>query len=74
MTTLQYEAPTLAASTESYSENAAIPAFIVAAASVVGVSATFAAWVCDQCTETDCNSLWNTVDALRKWIATKDGC
>lgn len=68
---LAYEAPVVYSPQDE--ENEVIPAIIVAAASVVGVSAGFAAWVCSQCPG-KCRSLWATIDTLRKWIFTRAGC
>ncbi|MGJ9411415.1 hypothetical protein ACHAAC_01795 [Aeromicrobium sp. CF4.19] len=67
---MAYEAPTINAA--DFGENEAVPAFILAAAPVLGVSAAYIVWVCDQCVRTDCNSFGNTVTAVRRWWG--DGC
>lgn len=70
MSTLAYDRPNFGEIT--YPENEAVPAFIGAAAAVLGVGAGYVVWVCDQCTHMECNSFSNTVSAVRAWWG--DGC
>lgn len=70
MSAVAYESPTIGA--EVSHENEAVPAFIAAAASVLGVGAAYVVWVCDQCVYTKCNSFGSTITAVRRWWG--DGC
>ena len=70
MSTMAYESPTIG--TSEFCENKAAPAFFAAAAAFLGVSAGYVAWVCSQCVNMECNSFWNTVNAVRAWWG--DGC
>ena len=69
MTAVAYEKPVFNEA-NGLENNEAWPiaaAIAAAAASALGVSAAFVAWVCTQCPG-QCRSLNQTIDTVRKWI------